>query len=136
MTRLKGLRILLTEWMAFALMMTTIIGLQSALGKYGNDSAFAWSWLANGVAPPLALLMSSVLSDDSKKWGAKPANMFRFYAALIISTLFMLFMLAGLILEPIFPRTSFDIFDAASYGMGIWLGIVFVAISAVLFDGR
>jgi hypothetical protein len=136
MTRLTGLRILLVEWMAFGLVMTIIIGLQSVFEKYGDDAVYAWFFLANGLVPPLALLMSSVLSDDAKKWGGKPANMFRLYAAIVISTLFLMFMLGGLLLEPVFPTTSFTMFDAANYGMGVWLGVVFVAISAVLFDGR
>lgn len=136
MRRNTVLRVLLLEWIVVTALLSLLLFAQSLFGKYGDDFGDYWEWLLNGSAPPLALLLSAAMSDDAKAWGQAKANMFRASCAFLISTMFLGALAATILFEPVATLGAFDILKASSYGMGIWLGIVFAAISAVLFDGR
>ena len=136
MTRGGAIHRIAILWLVLPLPALVLLTVQTIGGKYGDDATEAWSWLLAQLAPILALILASMSSDPSKSWKEKPANLFRWRSAVGSSLLYGLIILGLLLVEPLLPTTSYDLFTGSSWLLAVLQGVVVACIGTVIFDGR
>jgi hypothetical protein len=136
MTRGIALRYLLGLWLIAVAILSTIILIQSVLGKYGDESKEAWAWLASIAVPPLSLVLTAALTESSIGWHDGPADKFKFRLAFIFGTICILAALTTILIEPFVKLSYFELFEHTSLELALWQGLSVAAIGGVVFEGR
>lgn len=136
MTRGRALRVLFIGWLAFAAAPSALITLQSMNGKYGSDSSIAWSWLSGSVVPVLSLVVTATFVEHSPRWLSGQAARFRFITAVVLSALYSISILAILLVQPLLPYSTFDLFRMTELPLALWQGVTLASVATVIFDNR
>lgn len=136
MTRMGAIRMMLVIWGIGAGVLSLIVFVQSALGKYGPDARMALSWLLTGVAPTLSLVCTAAFADSSKRWREGLADKFRYRMAAAGSIAYLLALVGLLFLEPFVELTAFQLFELSELPLAVWQALAVAAITAVIFDKR
>lgn len=136
MTREGAIRHLFFLWMTIAVVSTCLLTAQVLLKKYGDDSTIAWNWLLIQYTPAVGILLSSVFSDPSKRWRQAPSTPWKFRSAKWMSYVQACLIFSILLLEPLLPISSFEIFESTQILLALLQSVVVAAIGAVVFDGR
>ena len=136
MTRRRALRTLLTLWAIGTALMSALVFMQVAFGKYGDQSEAALSWLLNAFAPTLALVTTAAFGDASKRWLDGDADKFRIGAGVLLSTAYFVAIGGLILLEPFLPISSMEMFELSSIPLAVWQALTVAAITSVIFDKR
>jgi hypothetical protein len=130
------LRLLLVLWLALGAAGCAIVFVQTAVGKYGSDVMTVWSWFAACIIPCFTLLMTAALTDSPLRWHEQSGDNFRFWLAAAVSFLYLAAVLFVLLIEPLISSGIFALLDNSTLFLAIAQGVVVMAISAVIFQGR
>lgn len=135
-TRGRATRILLMQWLASGALVSAVVTVQSVLGKYGDDSGLAWTWLASILIPPLSILVTAALTESSIGWHDARADLFKFRLAFALGAVCVIVMLLVIFAEPFLSVSYFELFEKTGLALALWQGFAVAAIGAVIFEGR
>jgi hypothetical protein len=88
------------------------------------------------IIPCFTLLMTAALTDSPMRWHEQSGDNFRFWLAAAVSSLYLAAVLFVLLIEPLIASGIFALLDNSTLFLAIAQGVVVMAISAVIFQGR
>lgn len=120
----------------FAVILSLALTVQTLFEKYGADWPMFAYWGVAVFAPPLAILTPAAFSNSKEAWKSKAADSFKFRNAQIWSLGVWASAAAILLLEPLLPLTSFEVFGTFGVLLALVQARALHALGTVVFDGR
>lgn len=126
MTLGRAKSVLSYMWIAGFVVLCTIIGLQTAFGKYGGgedwDTGFGWFFPL--TIPALSLMLTVWTLQRTKEDGAEVTSSHTLAAAVIFSVFYLLAMLGILLLHPFTGLSIVTQLHRSAWPLGVLEGIV------------
>jgi hypothetical protein len=112
-------------WLSGAGLLFLIVFLQTLLGKYGEHTEEAWSWLLPTVMPTASLIVG-VLVSEAAGVARRPVivNPFVYKLALGLSSVYLLAVLMTLLAIPLSDFGPTTLMQKANLGLGPFQGLV------------
>jgi len=106
-------------WFLGALVLFSLVLLQTVLGKYGDRVSDAWGWLMPTIMPTVSLILGVFVSDHLKKREITGAvDSFLFQAVFWISAFYLLVVSSTILLSPFTEMKPLEFMSLSS----LWLG--------------
>lgn len=118
-------------WLVGAGLAFALVFAQTLLGKYGDHTEEAWSWLLPTVMPTASLIIGVYVSEVAGV-ARKPVhvNPFVYRLALGLSTAYLLAVLMTLLAIPLSDFGPTTLMEKANLGLGPFQGLVTAALGA------
>lgn len=131
-----AINILFWTWWVFAFVLFAIVGVQSALGKYGDDWSIPSQWAFAMVTPCLTLTTAAWRNKGKPKWQNTPVVMQHFILAIVASSLIWLGTLAIIFFSPLGPLTMFQIIPMTVAAYTLVQAAIIGSVSSIVFANR
>jgi hypothetical protein len=116
-------------WIAATAPLVILVGIQTALGKYGHEWDSVWSWLSPLIFPTLALVIAVWSLSDNPVEKKAVRSLASFWGTVVLSVSY-LFLIWGLILvEPFSEFGWANIMRSSGLYLGFIQGVVAAAIA-------
>jgi hypothetical protein len=118
-------------WLAGAGVLFAIMFVQTLLGKYGQNTEAAWSWLLPTILPTASLVVG-VLVTEAVGVARRPVevNPFVYRLAAGLSIVYLSAVLLTLLAIPFSDYSPIDVMRKANLGLGPFQGLVTAAMGA------
>ncbi|UCC72542.1 MAG: hypothetical protein JSV86_19620 [Gemmatimonadota bacterium] len=131
-------RRLATVWFSAGAVLFLLLAVQSLLGKYGDETTKAWSWLLPTIVPTLSLIIGAVAYQAKKAQSEATVDRFAYRLSLWLSVFYLVLVLATVIVPAVrsYPSAAdmlgtmemSNLFLGPVQGLvGIALGVFFVS---------
>jgi hypothetical protein len=123
-------------WLIGTLAITTIMVIQSLLGKYEKDSQEAWGWLLPTITPTLGMIVA-VLSYTALDRTLLDASVRRSFYVITwwLSFVYLFFILLTILIQPFTNRQPIELMRMSNLWLGPMQGLVGSALG-VLFVSK
>ncbi|NUN14374.1 MAG: hypothetical protein HUU55_12155 [Myxococcales bacterium] len=130
-------RRLATLWFVGSGLAFALVLVQSILGKYGEQTADAWSWLLPTIVPTLSLIVGVLVMDALKK-GVKTRSISRFMVSLTmgLSIAYLSTVLLTLLLQPFAPIAPLALLKQSNLWLSPLQGLATAALGAFFVKGE
>jgi hypothetical protein len=134
MTIRRARGILSLFWIASSCPLILLLGLQTAVNKYGDDWDLAWAWLSPLVFPILSIVIAVwTLSDDPA--GDKPVrSRSMFWGTMCLCAFYMVMLWGILLIEPTSELSWTDLMKRSGWFLGLFQGVVAGAIAKFFIE--
>jgi hypothetical protein len=124
-------KVIATLWFIGALLLFSILIVQSLFGKYGSRTEEAWGWFLPTVMPTLSLIVGVLVSEATgRNRSSKSGEVatFMFLLAIGLSALYLMLVVLVLLLQPFTGLSPIEVMKRSN----LWLGPLQGLVSAVL----
>jgi hypothetical protein len=124
-------RVLALVWFIGAGVLFFMLLMQSVLGRYGDRTSDAWSWLLPSIMPTLSLIIGVLVAEGPlARPNAALADRFLYRLTLGISVVYLLAVLMVFLLQPFSTVGPFELMNQANLWLGPIQGLTAAALGA------
>ena len=111
-------RRLTITWGIGALLLFSVMFLQTVFGHYGERVQDAWEWFLPTIMPTLSLIIGVWVTDiQSRRVKSKTTNKFLYHLSLTLSIVYLLMITLILFLQPIASIPPLELMKQFSLGL-------------------
>ncbi len=131
----RGQRQLAAVWLTGGGVLFLLMIGQTMLGRYGAQTARAWSWLLPTVLPTLSLIVGAVAYEARRSPASATVDRFAYRVAFWLSVAYLALVLVTQLGQPVTGLSPLAMMDLSNLWLGPVQGLVGIALG-VFFVSR